>query len=951
MALAPLVICGRVSDPGDNKRGAPKYFTVYNAREKVSYTCCSHPDIFCFIREGDSIVAICQKVSKVDSIIPSRIHTLYNLLKQPTIIVPTSKADLLRCFVNALKWEDRSFNDRSALGIYDGLARHGGIAHDDSDRVASHLSNLADEYKKTTDLAMLAPLMEFIKGTTTTLIGKLLGWWNTNYCMRRLWCMGLSTADIEQSGMSSDLLYQRCINNPYAIAKLPIDKCNSIMACLGRTPKTDDVICGNMIRLMSNLMTNVGFTAIPLRMVSQNFGDITPYLEKLRVDFDVSLVEFPIRGADPARACYFSFPLKVEVELVAAIAAALAAPKEVPVSPVYRPEYNYTDDQKAAITGALNNQLAIITGGAGTGKTTIIAEIVHNITLLRRSYRLIAYTGKAASRIRNVVKQPATTIHRFLMTTKRWRAERKDPPVTPLLLDYEGMLRELAEAVRKEAGTVRELAETVRKDEAASSEVARKAESSGAVGKEMVPLGERKEPAASRELVKWEAPAAAAVALTMLGELRISRRFDLIARLYAILQAKKPLLPNWAAAVSASDVPAVDDTIDDIFIDEASMLNAELFYELITTMKRWQTKPFRLILVGDINQLPPIAWGSVMSAMMASKRVPIYRLTVNHRFNRDPAFRCGITINANNIIHYRPEIGPFAIEQTQNFIFRHTANDEALNSIKALIVDFKRANAPIDQVTILTPYNRDLHDLNMAFKAIYLPGQVSRTDIRGNNWGVGDRVAQTENDYNIDVMNGEEGRITEVRDTSILVAFPNGVHEFFFPLTVTKEKRKRSEHDGNILLERKDAGLSTATLLHCFASTVHRSQGSEFFFTIIYLPSMGKGGNHLNLSLLYTAVTRARKACVVLSQEETYANAATNPIPFRCEYLSRRLVDAIPYALEEGESTGVPRMKSETESEASTLSGRDLALLEISRVAMAKHGFSDDGPDDDMFMD
>ena len=74
-----------------------------------------------------------------------------------------------------------------------------------------------------------------------------------------------------------------------------------------------------------------------------------------------------------------------------------------------------TDEQKVAIEGSLNNWISVITGGSGTGKTTIIAELVHNLEMRDVCYSLNSFTGKAVARIREVVKRrnPAT-LHRMI---------------------------------------------------------------------------------------------------------------------------------------------------------------------------------------------------------------------------------------------------------------------------------------------------------------------------------------------------------------------------------------------------------------------------------------------------------------------------------------------------------------------------------------------------------
>ena len=193
------------------------------------------------------------------------------------------------------------------------------------------------------------------------------------------------------------------------------------------------------------------------------------------------------------------------------------------------------------------------------------------------------------------------------------------------------------------------------------------------------------------------------------------------------------------------------------------------------------------------------------------------------------------------------------------------------------------------KLTIITPYNKDLQQLNSTYQQIYNDGKSNIADCRGQVWMVGDRVMMKDNNYDINVMNGEEGIVRDILDDGedveepkIVVEFEDGAHHKF--KTIYKEE-ETDEDDYKLKKE-----LTVKQLQHSFAVTVHKSQGSEWDFVIIYIPStMNTVTSFLNSNLVYTSITRARRAVWMIGDILSYNSAAVITPPYRCDNLSKRM--------------------------------------------------------------
>lgn len=289
---------------------------------------------------------------------------------------------------------------------------------------------------------------------------------------------------------------------------------------------------------------------------------------------------------------------------------------------------------------------------------------------------------------------------------------------------------------------------------------------------------------------------------------------------------------------------------DVLIIDESSMIDIFLFSNLINAIQRGT----RLIMVGDIDQLPPVGAGYVFRDLIHSGSVPVVQLNRVFRQGEGSA----IKVNAQNIRN-----GEIKLEQKKGQFetmlhFKSGEQEEIQSTIikefnRALAEEFKKSykKHPLYNVQILTPMRKGLlgvNALNKKLQAICNPKTPGTQELvfKGKEedtiFRVGDKVMQIVNDYDKEVFNGDLGMITDIKNT-----------ENTSTLYVEFEDGKIVEYDKTEVREN---------LVLAYATTVHKSQGSEYN-QVIAITSTAHYFM-LQRNLLYTAVTRAKERVVLI---------------------------------------------------------------------------------------
>ncbi len=386
------------------------------------------------------------------------------------------------------------------------------------------------------------------------------------------------------------------------------------------------------------------------------------------------------------------------------------------------------EEQQEAIRTGLQSKVMVITGGPGTGKTTVINSLLSILDKKSVSYLLAAPTGRAAKRMEEATDRESRTIHRLLEFSPKFGGFARDES-DPLLTDL-------------------------------------------------------------------------------------------------------------------------------VIIDEASMLDMQLMFSLVKALP-----PFaRLILVGDIDQLPSVGAGNVLMDIIASQVIPVVRLQTIFR----QAEQSGIVVNAHRI-----NTGQHPQFNTEDFfVIDRPDPARALETIVEVVTNRlpkKFGLDPIHDIQVLSPMRRGetgMIRINEALQAAMNPegSPIAKRDLRE-----GDKVMQLRNNYELDVYNGDVGVITRVD-------------------TVAKEVEVAYEDQRRILYgfdDLDDLGLA-------YAMTVHKSQGSEY--PAVVVPMLSQHYMMLQRNVLYTAITRGKQLVVIVGDEKAINMAVNNSrLSHRNTLLAERL--------------------------------------------------------------
>ena len=282
---------------------------------------------------------------------------------------------------------------------------------------------------------------------------------------------------------------------------------------------------------------------------------------------------------------------------------------------------------------------------------------------------------------------------------------------------------------------------------------------------------------------------------------------------------------------------------DLLILDEASMIDTVLGYDVLKALP----PHCQLVLVGDVDQLPSVGPGSVLSDLIDSGAVPVVRL--RHIFRQ--ASQSLIVVNA-----HRLNAGQMPLEERgaqSDFFFLPEEEPEAiLATIKGLVherLPRRYGFDPVEGIQVLTPMRRGLlgaANLNAELQALLNPS--GRTVVRGNRMlRLGDKVMQLRNNYDLDVYNGDVGRVV-------------GIDEVEQQLAVDFEGRAV----GYEFSDLDELALS-------YACTVHKSQGSEY--PCVVIPLHTQHYPMLQRNLVYTAVTRGKRLVVLVGSRRALGMA------------------------------------------------------------------------------
>lgn len=319
---------------------------------------------------------------------------------------------------------------------------------------------------------------------------------------------------------------------------------------------------------------------------------------------------------------------------------------------------------------------------------------------------------------------------------------------------------------------------------------------------------------------------------------------------------------------------------DALIVDECSMIDIILMNNLTKALPT----TMRLVLVGDIDQLPSVGAGNVLRDIIDSGVIPVVRLT--RIFRQAQSSRIVMSAHAINQGCF-PDISNG--QHTDFFFMKQEEPEKVAETIVSLVRDRlpKAYRQPTANIQVLTPMQRGVvgaANLNMALQQA-LNYNTAALVRGGYTYKEGDRVMQLRNNYDKDVYNGDLGYVHSVD---------------------MEERTLTVDFDGQ-LVEYEVSELDELTL--AYATTIHKSQGSEY--PIVVMPVLMTHYVMLQRNLIYTGITRAKKICVLVGQTKALAYAIHNmKVLKRNTRLKERLAptatDSIATALNSAQQYALP---------------------------------------------
>ena len=299
---------------------------------------------------------------------------------------------------------------------------------------------------------------------------------------------------------------------------------------------------------------------------------------------------------------------------------------------------------------------------------------------------------------------------------------------------------------------------------------------------------------------------------------------------------------------------------DVIVVDELSMVDMFVMNYLLKCVYQGT----KLVLVGDIDQLPSVGPGSVLKDLIESETIQTVHLDKIFR----QAAKSKIILNAHRVNKGEPFLGKEDIEQETNqdfFYIKHKTQEEILKEVISLCTGRLEKFGNYDffqNIQILTPTKKGLlgtKELNKELQAYLNPNLDGRPE-KSNSGAIyrtGDRIMQIKNNYDMTwdrenddgtteygegIFNGEFGTITKISE---------------------KDKVVEVKFDDNKVAWYEFSELDQ--IEHSYAITIHKSQGSEFDVVIMVAPVAAP--MLLTRNLLYTGITRAKKLLIIIGTD------------------------------------------------------------------------------------
>ena len=288
-----------------------------------------------------------------------------------------------------------------------------------------------------------------------------------------------------------------------------------------------------------------------------------------------------------------------------------------------------------------------------------------------------------------------------------------------------------------------------------------------------------------------------------------------------------------------------------IIVDEVSMLDTILMSSLLKGIRR----DVKLVLVGDYYQLPSVNQGQVLKDLIDSDIIDIVRLNYLYRQNEDSY----IPILVNEIKEKDLSEGFITKKDDYNFII--CDNTKVIPTIISIVTSAIEKGYTDKEIQVLAPMYKSINgidNLNIYLQKLFNPPSPTKNEIVLSEvtYRVGDKVLQLINDTEANIYNGDLGYITDIIDSK---------------QSMSKRKEIIVNYDGNYVTYTPD---KYNNIRHGYAISIHKAQGSEF--PLVVMPIINNYNRMLYNKLIYTGVTRAKTALIMVGDPNCFINGIKN---------------------------------------------------------------------------
>ena len=303
---------------------------------------------------------------------------------------------------------------------------------------------------------------------------------------------------------------------------------------------------------------------------------------------------------------------------------------------------------------------------------------------------------------------------------------------------------------------------------------------------------------------------------------------------------------------------------DVVIIDEMSMVDLPLMHALLSAI----VPGTRLVLVGDVDQLPSVGPGSVLKDIIASQRFPVVTLTRIFR----QAGESDIIVNAHKINAGEPVV---LDNKSRDFFFLRRQDADTIISVVITLIRNKLpryVHAGQNDIQVMTPTRKGLlgvERLNGILQKYLNPADPKKTEreINGRLFREGDKVMQIKNNYQLEWEVSTKYGLTVDKGTGIFngdMGIIREINEYTETIEVEFDEARKVKYGFDMVEELELA----------YAITVHKSQGSEY--PAVNIPLLPGPRLLYNRNLLYTEVTRAKKCLVIVGSDTVFQEMIQN---------------------------------------------------------------------------